>query len=358
MEIGKHIALLLEDYNCVIVPGFGGFVINDKPAGYQSSKDRFSPPFKEIIFNSLLTNNDGLLANAMAAASNDQYDQIVVDIQKWVQRNLADIKSSGQLIITELGTLFYSDGNYRFDAFDKIKTSRVAFGLKEFRLPQLEVIKKVDGPEIIDVPVVPISAKPSGLKRVGLALPYVASILPILAYITWLSMSTNLFKSGEFVYGDLNPFTPKVCAEYKPREVYMPILEMPSMENKFAKLIDKAKFPTLELTFLDEEDPLFKVTPSIIVNLREGFAKPVSTFVASSKRSQFHIVAGCFGKLNNAKRLVKRLIKKGYSASIIDRKNKLYRVAFNSYATRQQAFEDLQEIKLSADKSAWLLRTF
>ena len=66
MKIEQCISELLYRYDCVIVPGLGGFVANYKSATIQPIQNTFSPPSKSISFNKNLNNNDGLLANFIA----------------------------------------------------------------------------------------------------------------------------------------------------------------------------------------------------------------------------------------------------------------------------------------------------
>ncbi len=59
MEISQYIKELLILNDCVIIPEFGGFVANYKPATIENNQ--FFPPAKEIAFNNKLVSNDGLL---------------------------------------------------------------------------------------------------------------------------------------------------------------------------------------------------------------------------------------------------------------------------------------------------------
>ncbi|NLA48282.1 MAG: hypothetical protein GX876_02335, partial [Bacteroidales bacterium] len=62
MDITSFIRELLFSHDCVIVPGFGGFVGNYAPARIDRATSTFYPPSKQISFNRNLRNNDGLLA--------------------------------------------------------------------------------------------------------------------------------------------------------------------------------------------------------------------------------------------------------------------------------------------------------
>ena len=70
MIIAKYISDLLYRYDCVIVPDFGGFVANRIGAKVNNFTHTFSPPSKQLTFNSLLKHNDGLLANYIASSEN------------------------------------------------------------------------------------------------------------------------------------------------------------------------------------------------------------------------------------------------------------------------------------------------
>ncbi|MCX6268123.1 MAG: hypothetical protein NTW16_12315, partial [Bacteroidetes bacterium] len=68
MDIRNCIADLLSLHDCVIIPGFGGFIGNYSPARIDQVNHTFHPPTKELLFNVNLKQNDGLLASAIAAS--------------------------------------------------------------------------------------------------------------------------------------------------------------------------------------------------------------------------------------------------------------------------------------------------
>ncbi|MBL30310.1 MAG: hypothetical protein CMC81_03590 [Flavobacteriaceae bacterium] len=66
MGLEKYIEELLYDYECVTIPDFGAFLT--RSFGFEVNKitGKFTPPRKELTFNSLLTSNDGVLINYFA----------------------------------------------------------------------------------------------------------------------------------------------------------------------------------------------------------------------------------------------------------------------------------------------------
>ena len=90
MKLSNYISDLLYRYECVIVPNFGGFVTNNQSAKIDKISQTLQPPYKQITFNSHLKNNDGLLANHIAAAEKIPYECalnfIQFEIESWQKK--------------------------------------------------------------------------------------------------------------------------------------------------------------------------------------------------------------------------------------------------------------------------------
>ena len=65
-NVTHHISKLIYNHNCVIVPGFGGFVANYQPAKVHPTSFIFNSPSKSLAFNVKLKHNDGLLVDAVS----------------------------------------------------------------------------------------------------------------------------------------------------------------------------------------------------------------------------------------------------------------------------------------------------
>ena len=89
MKIKGYINELLYQYECVTIPEFGSFLTRKIPAKINFQGD-FSPPKKEISFNSLLKTNDGILAKHIAQKTNSSYESVIKIINKktikWIEK--------------------------------------------------------------------------------------------------------------------------------------------------------------------------------------------------------------------------------------------------------------------------------
>ena len=95
-----------------------------------------------------------------------------------------------------------------------------------------------------------------------------------------------------------------------------------------------------------------------IENATFVITKPLPTLnleVESSKKS-FHVIAGAFRFPENADRKVNQLLKEGYNARILGvNKWNLTVVSYGSYSSRNEALENLSQIKKNVAKDSWLL---
>ena len=64
LRIITHIERLLLTHDCVILPKFGGFVLQILPATYEEEEYSFRPMRKEVMFNVTLQHTDGLLSES------------------------------------------------------------------------------------------------------------------------------------------------------------------------------------------------------------------------------------------------------------------------------------------------------
>ena len=65
MAIDRDIHDLLFQHDCVIVPGFGGFLTHYRPARLDAQRLLVHPPSKDLSFNKHLVRQDGLLVDQL-----------------------------------------------------------------------------------------------------------------------------------------------------------------------------------------------------------------------------------------------------------------------------------------------------
>lgn len=141
-DLNKYISGLLFIHDCVILPGFGGFVTNYHQAEHQEESNTFTPPSKDVLFNKHLTYNDGLLINYLAKNKKISYQEAEEQINTEVQKAWLRLDKGEEVFFEGVGT-FKIDKEERL-AFKPSNTENYltdSYGLSSFRFPPLSYQK-------------------------------------------------------------------------------------------------------------------------------------------------------------------------------------------------------------------------
>lgn len=84
-EFVSHIDYLIQKHDCVIIPGFGGFVLNHEGSSI-AADGAVLPPKVSVGFNPSLKSNDGLLAESYMTMYSISYDEACQKIELAVKR--------------------------------------------------------------------------------------------------------------------------------------------------------------------------------------------------------------------------------------------------------------------------------
>jgi hypothetical protein len=284
----------------VIIPDFGGFVTNRISAKVNNTSNTFYPPAKQITFNSHLKVNDGLLVNYIASSENISFEKasniVAMSVIKWKN----EIKT-GSIQIDAVGVLTLNEnGQIIFDPNKTINYLTESFGLTSV---ESESIKRNKAQVI---PLIPVLEKEER-KGIPAFIKYAAAAA---IFLTLSFVGNNTYQQN------------------KQQTI------LASQEKAIEKRIQSATFvianplPTIELNVVKEK---------VIVKA-------------------YHVVAGAFQFPENAERKVNQLKEQGYNARILGvNKWGLIEVAFNSFADRNEAINNLYKIQDTVSKDAWLL---
>lgn len=132
-EIALHIEFLLHKHDCVIVPGLGGFVVN------QTEMERaglwgINIPKYELIFNHKLSYNDGLLAESLMRTDEVSYDVAIKKIEEACQNLKRNLNEKNDVIWHNIGAFSYNNEGNIVLTPDKTFTRLQFFGLTDVRL--------------------------------------------------------------------------------------------------------------------------------------------------------------------------------------------------------------------------------
>ena len=142
LPIEKHIFELLKHYDCVIITGFGGFILNPRNAYLNDITHQIHPPSKEVSFNKNLCTNDGLLANYLTTVEKISYDEACIEIMKFSRKAKLKLHNNKSIFFENIGTLqSNNDGHIEFIANGAFNFDQESYGLRSFQIAKLANIK-------------------------------------------------------------------------------------------------------------------------------------------------------------------------------------------------------------------------
>ncbi len=380
---------LLLRHNCVIVPGFGGFVAKQASAKIDYESGNMLPPSKSLLFNRQLVNNDGLLVNEFSLSNDVDYDASVKVIDQKIQ-GWNQLLNSGQRIELDRIGLIYMDTEknlcFEQDRFFNLLLASFGLGEVQFtaekaektKVPELVVLEKPEEEDIKsliiedegDTPVISIKApekQEDNKKQTANALDkssnkkiwrYVAAacIVPIAFYSVWIPMKTDVLESGMVSLDDFNPFHNRTEVAYE-REDLNYVFTVPKNIKSLEEQLEELEGDSRVYTYSYDDDTNISIErPSAGESPTNSTNSQVQQITAIAETAEtMHYIVGCFSVESNATNLVSKLKSQGFNAKVVDVYNGLHRVS----AGGAISLESLANVKASAQSSGftgWILK--
>ena len=313
-SVEYYISQLLYKNDCVIVMNFGGFVCGSISANLNKKTGILTPPNKSILFNPQLKDNDGLLINHIAQSEGISQEDSKINLLKFVEQSLKNLNKFKSCRFEEIGLFtLNSDKNIIFTQDLKINYNLNAFGFQDI------INNKItrDNSEIIEESLKLIKKKNNfTTKRL---LKAAAIIIPLIG-ISFLS----------------------ITQEDRINNIYTQIANVSPISFKKDNVTVLKDQGNKEIKIKQE------IQPEIINNEVSQVFKEV--IIPSQK---FYIIAGAFSIEKNANKLKNRLNSWNYNSSII-KNDKMMRVSYDSFDSKEQALISLSKIR-KENPQAWIL---
>ena len=144
------VKVLLYEHDCVIVPGFGGFVCNHEPARIDQVSNMILPPGKRIVFNQNLRTNDGLLAGKFAQLAGISYQDAMSRIESGIKSFLDSLNEKKQFSLDKFGSFrLNAEANFVFIPDRQNNYLTTSYGLMPLQsIPARSFVNKLAPPLI------------------------------------------------------------------------------------------------------------------------------------------------------------------------------------------------------------------
>ena len=104
LRIITHIERLLLTHDCVILPKFGGFVLQILPATYEEEEHSFRPMRKEVMFNVTLQHTDGLLSESYMQTYGVDYRKAQLMLEEDIEALNVSLEQDKRITLGRIGT--------------------------------------------------------------------------------------------------------------------------------------------------------------------------------------------------------------------------------------------------------------
>lgn len=335
MNIAGYISKLLFFNDCVIIPGFGGLVTDYSPARIHPTNNTFFPPSKSILFNSKLTNDDGILMHFVALEENISYAEAKLEINYFVQELIFELNEGKELVMEKIGSFSKTDEHtYSFSPDKTVNYLEASYGLSSFISPPIarkSMHKRLEK-KFIDRKAIP----PNERKERKVYWTY-ATIIPIILIVGWF-----VFMNG---YNNRNAQQTGVL-KINETEVEQPVEITDNSNEKNEKIAQ----PIKDLNFSDSAQPPIQEK----LDSHAETSIPGKTIIV---QQNYYIIGGAFQYESNADKLIETLRKNGYNATFAGQNPKgLFLVSYFNSEDKSEALANLAIIRRDSNPSAWLLK--
>lgn len=329
MDIAPYICDLLYKHDCVIVPGFGGFVATYAPAKIHPVTHTFYPPSKNILFNSKLTRDDGLLIDHISQKNKILYNEAKnqLELAAWQIRSRLERKE--RIFLKSVGWLqLEPEGRIIFEPDGTINFLDDSFGLASFVSPPIvrKGFKKRNEPEFIDRR----DGRPGIINSSKKVAAYVAVVL-LLFVAGWYGLNQGMFRfelTEQANMVKLPESTPEKATSGSMIPDPVPVA-----------------IPLKDVDFADSDGE-----EALAVRTDE----PVEVIVSLP---MYHVIGGAFSNETNAEKLLFTLRQKGFSAIRSGLSpSGLHMVSYLATQDKDEALLNLDIIQKGENPSAWLLK--
>jgi hypothetical protein len=312
---------LLYDHECVIIPQFGGFVVNAQDFQFNAKEGKIYPKRKCVAFNEKLKTDDRFLTTEWAKKQSISQKEASAEIANLAKEIKSAILSQGELTFGVLGSFTYNTENrLAFSPNPDFNADLAVFGL--FPVSLGHSIPKVKKPILVAVPVA---------EDQPLVFPDTKPLK--------LSRSAYVYALVAFIIGGLGAFFLTEPASNQSQSSLNPI-----------KIETKASVAPVVVP---------KALPVKPVTVQQKTIVTPVTAEAPIDQELIYLVAASFQSLAQAEKGLKEFKSRGFEQAEIVLKNeqtKFYRISVGTEHSMEAGYAKASELKSSKRVDIWVYK--
>lgn len=374
--LARHIDLLLRENDCVILPGFGGFIAHTVPAYYVSEEHLYYPPSRSISFNSAITMNDGLLAQSYMRSYQVDYARATYMIDVAVDSLRDELDERGEVELPHIGVI-------KQDVYQALQfvpeESGIAsprnFGLGSFFMKELCQLQEMAAMDMAKPKkaIITQTAKTFDVHISKSMLKQVMSTAAVFLLLLMVSLPTGNYKPTDIASLQLVNVANVQKEQSAPLAVEQADVEIPAIH---ALACSVAPIDELPMTTPEEAGavvaetsvaaaPVLPVAEAAVVEAPVA-EEPVSVVPVAEQPSQpesvqiptktYHIIVASLPSLRGTDAILSKYAGQGYADVTLVERDDRVRISLVQFTDKDEANAYLKILREKEEfQNAWLL---
>lgn len=369
IELIRHIELLLLENDCVVVPGFGGFITHHVPATWSDDKSVLFPPRRTIGFNPQLKMNDGTLVQSYMESYDTDFPDATRILQKEIEEFIELLHKEGSVCMEGIGELSLSSkGTYAFSPYEDVIFSPTLYGLDTLEINELSALAHTPAATLSS----PRRDRHKKSYEIRISRAFVRNtVATVAAVFLFFYLSTPI----ENTYVERANYAQLLPADLFEKIEGQSLLTSlvgatTVVEHDMAE--EESVATTEEVSEVNAtpvaeskskaSEPVQQSTPAVPITVKEIKVPKAATETTSASaapkqtKKPYHIIVASVAFKDDAQVVVNDLKAKGYADACVLTDGGRVRISLMSYPTREEANIQLTELrKDNAYQNAWLL---
>lgn len=359
--VNTNISDLLYEYECVVVPGFGGFVTNYKSAEMNGQAVMY-PPSRDLGFVDVLTIDDGVLMGRLTQKNGGSYQEALGDIEAFTHDCLQTLNHREAIYVPKVGEIKAdTSGNLQFQA-ENTNFLADAFGLPELHLTPLEkpkALQPIQAP--VPAPIIKSETRNMAKSSFSLLNIIVLAGVVMLGFMLWNRYQDRKNADTNDIEERIPVFDDESEGYYDERED-LGVIDTddeavdPSLRETTDTYIDDINETSEPVTIVDEP---VTVVPRETIVIEEAPPKkkttPAPTRTYSGKKRRYTVVVGSFSNGDFANDMMQRCKRAGYEVET-SWKGGMKRVGVILYCPPNELDNRLKKIQNQFNRDAWVVK--
>ena len=314
---------LLYEHECVIIPQFGGFVVNAQDFQFNAKEGKIYPKRKCVAFNEKLKTDDRFLTTEWAKKQSISQKEASVEIAAISKELKSQISTQGYLTVGELGAFtMNSENRLSFSPNPDFNADLSVFGLFPVGLghaiPKEKKTILEETPVAEDLPT--YSPEPSPIK---------------------VSRSAYVYALIAFIVGGLGAFFLTEPSSHQSQSSLNPI----KIEKKVAAPVAVAA-PAAP-------------APVQVDTIQKKVIPAPAEVTKQTDQDVIYLVAASFQSLTQAEKGLKEFKSRGFDQAEIILKNeqtKFYRISLGTEHSMDKGYAKAMELKATKKVDIWVYK--